>query len=99
MGRDDDIAAIARGARRTRRPTPRWLWIASVIVGVICATGFAVAMLQGRDAPPARGAARPPAGPAGAGLGVGLSIGGMAGLAIGYVLGRQRRDHSSRNSP
>jgi hypothetical protein len=38
-----------------------------------------------------------PAGPSG--LGIGLAIGLAAGIMIGFSIARQRRSHSSRNSP
>jgi drug/metabolite transporter (DMT)-like permease len=104
MGRDDDIQAIVALGRRTRRPPPRWLWIAAAVIGGICVAGFAVMMLAGPGPPrpPSDHAAdrlidrRPVAGP---GLGVGLVIGAGAGFVIGFSLGRQRRSHSSRRSP
>ena len=96
MARDDEIAAIVEVGRRTRKPTPRWLWIAASIVGVICTTGFVVMMLgtaEPTDPPVVRRS-----GP-GSGLGTGLVIGAGAGVAIGFALARQRRDHSSRRRP
>lgn len=100
MGRDREIQAIVEIGRRTRKPTPRWIWITATLVGVICATGFAVAMLGDREPPShlpsdlvrGRPAAR-------SGLGIGLVIGAGAGLVIGFSIARQRRSHSSRNSP
>jgi hypothetical protein len=99
MARDDQIAAIVDVGRRTRKPTPRWLWITAGIVGVICTTGFAVAMLGGHgpgepaDPPVARRET------SGGGLGTGLVIGAGGGVAIGFALARHRRDHSSRSRP
>ncbi len=100
MGRDDDIQAIVELGRRTRQPTPRWLWIAAAIVGVICVVCFAVMVLGDREPPrqsPSNLAERRPE--AGAGLGDGLVIGAGGGIVIGFALGRQRRRHSSRKSP
>ncbi|HET7501679.1 MAG TPA: hypothetical protein VFK02_11765 [Kofleriaceae bacterium] len=107
MSRDDQIRAILEVGRQTRKPTPRWLWIAAVVVGVICATGFVVAMLGERAAtsPPRPVAGAPAAGPASPrartrpGLGVGLLFGAGAGAVIGVAIARQRRGHSSRRSP
>lgn len=59
--RDDDIAAIVELGRRTRRPTPRWLWIAAAIVGVVCATGFAIVLLA--DPEPVTAHREPAGGP------------------------------------
>jgi len=100
VGRDEDIQAIVEVGRRTRQPTPRWLWIVAAVVGVICVVGFAAMMLG--DRAPRR---QPPGYPAdrrteaGAGLGVGLMIGAGGGIVIGFAIGRQRRSHSSRSSP
>ncbi|HEU4726241.1 MAG TPA: hypothetical protein VFT22_00060 [Kofleriaceae bacterium] len=105
MSRDDQIRAILEVGRQTRKPTPRWMWIAAMLVGVLCATGFLVAML-GERAPSSRPVAGGPARvPEGArskprpGLGVGLLLGAGAGVVIGVAVARQRRSHSSRNSP
>ena len=99
MRRDDgheaQIDAIVEVGRRTRQGWPRWLWILAAIVGVICATGFAVVMLadaRPADHPVARRSE------SGAGLGTGLVLGAVVGVVIGFAIARQRRDHSSRNS-
>lgn len=49
MARDEDILAIVERGRRTRNATPRWLWIWATIVGAVCATGFAIALLAERE--------------------------------------------------
>lgn len=91
---------LARG-RQARAPLPRGLWIASGIIGAICTAGFAIAMLD--DSRPSRPArelrAAQPAIDGGPGFVAGLAIGGIAGLAVGAALARQRRDHSSRRRP
>jgi hypothetical protein len=99
VSRDDEIAGIVELGRRTRKPTPRWLWIVSLAVAVICMIAFAAVLVSARE--PARPApvvvrARPGAG---GGLGIGLAIGVAVGIVIGFSIGRQRRSHSSRNSP
>jgi hypothetical protein len=96
VGRDEDIQAIVELGRRTRTPTPRWLWVAATVVGVICVTCF-IAMMLGSREPPSRPVAQRPA--ASSGLGTGLVIGAGVGILIGFSIGRQRRSHSSRNSP
>lgn len=93
---DDRLAAIVEVGRQTRSVLPRWLWIVAAVVGVICATGFAVVMLS--DAAPGRPAAEHRDAPT-AGLGTGLVFGAGLGVVIGFALGRQRRAHSSRSSP
>jgi drug/metabolite transporter (DMT)-like permease len=112
VGRDEELLKIVELGRQTRKPTPRWLWIVAGIVGVVCATGFAIAMLgdrlSSRPASPTSRSTTPgaPAGrgeierrPAGSGLGAGLAIGAAAGIVIGFSIARQRRSHSSRNTP
>lgn len=97
MNRDEQIEAIAELGRRTRKPVPRGLWIAALLVGVTSATGLGIAVLG--DAPPPQprhGVERQA--PSG-GFGTGLGIGAAAGLAIGFALARQRRSHSSRSRP
>jgi ABC-type nitrate/sulfonate/bicarbonate transport system permease component len=108
VARDDDIAAIVELGRRTRRSPPRGLWIAAALVGVVCATGFAIVLLAdpepthpmpaacvepGGRAPGARVVARSLSG-----LLTGLVLGLAAGIVIGVAIGRQR-SHSSRSSP
>jgi hypothetical protein len=99
----DEIAAILTRGRRTRTPLPRWLWIAGLSVGAICASGFAVALLRSGGSPAhpqlVAPAPAPATSPPGAGFATGLLVGGAAGLAIGVALARQRRDHSSRSMP
>lgn len=99
----DEIEAILARGRRTRTPLPRWLWIAGLSVGAVCATGFAVALIRS-GGPPAHPQLVAPAqaqatSPPGAGFATGLVVGGAAGLAIGVALARHRRDHSSRSKP
>jgi hypothetical protein len=96
VGRDADIEAIVEHGRRTRKRTPRWLWLIAAVVGVGCALGFAIALLgAGEPAHPA--VERRPA--SGGGLGIGLLIGACVGIVIGFSIARQRADHSSRNNP
>jgi len=104
VGGDEDIKAIIERGRQTRAPTPRWLWVAATVVSAICVTCFTVMMAGERPTPSHRPSPTPsptidsrPA--AGMGLGIGLAIGGVVGIVIGFSIGRQRRDHSSRNSP
>jgi hypothetical protein len=104
MARDDEIQAIVEIGRRTRAPVPRSLWIAAAIVGGVCTTGLAVALL-GEPAPvpaltqaPTQAPIERPS-PSGAGWGTGLAIGAAGGLVAGFALGRHRRDHSSRSRP
>ena len=49
MGRDEDIRAIIARARQTRRPLPRWLWLAAAVVVAICIVA-AASILLGKPA-------------------------------------------------
>lgn len=90
------IAAIAARARQSRKPTPRWMWIAAAVVGALCAAGFVIFMASPGE-PPAHPLAR--TSDTGSGLGTGLVIGAVVGVVIGFTIARQRGDHSSRNNP
>lgn len=50
MSRDDEIRSILERARQTRRPLPRWLWLAAAVVVAITVVA-AVAVLLGDPAP------------------------------------------------
>lgn len=98
-GADARLAEVLAAGRATRRRPARATWIAAAAVGVICALGFVLLLLDGGGGSggaagePARGASS--TGCAGS-LGLGLGL----GLGIGFVLGRrQRADHSSRRRP
>lgn len=112
---DARLAEIVAGARATRRPPTRAMWIAAAIVGVLCAVGFVLLFVAGgaadeatnevtNSAPGAPSAASPsldrPRAFRGTGCAGGLGLGLAAGLAIGFWLGRrQGGDHSSRSRP
>jgi len=71
-------------------------------VGGVCTAGLGVALLG--EPAPAPGRAQAQAqidrnAPSGAGWGTGLAVGAAGGLVVGFALGRQRRDHSSRSRP
>lgn len=90
------LASITDVGRRTRKPTPRWLWLAAGVVGTLCAVGFVLLIL---GAPAAHVPHAVNGSQTGSGLGTGLAIGAGVGIVIGFVIARQRADHSSRNSP
>lgn len=96
MSRDDDIEAILEHGRRTRKLTPRWLWLVAALVGGGLTIAFAIVVLAA-DEPTASSVARRPA--SGGGLGIGLLIGACVGIVIGFSIARQRAGHSSRNNP
>jgi hypothetical protein len=97
VARQDALEAIVEVGRRTRRRPPRWQWIAALAVTAACAGGLAHALLsEDRAAPRARAVT---ARNADDGLGRGLAIGLCVGVGLGWAIGRQRADHSSRRSP
>jgi len=93
---DDEraIEAITREAREARPRPSRALWLVAGIVGLVCAIAFIVFMNADATTPTVQ-----PAQPTdrGHGFTAGLVLGGVAGIAIGFVIARQR--HSSRSTP
>lgn len=94
-----DVLAPSR-----RRPrSPRWLWIAALVVGVACAAAFVVALVWGGDA--ASTGPAPATTRNGLGFASGLALGVGLGLAIGWFAARRQSvsaddaGHSSRNRP
>ncbi len=92
---DAKLREIVETVRRARKPLPRWLWLGALLVGVVCAAGFAWLLLQtpGTPTTPAHHDAGSP------GFASGALIGILAGFVIGWTLARYRVDHSSRNRP
>jgi len=89
--REAAARAIAEAAKRTRRPLPRGLWIASLVVSAVCVIAFAVVFLFSDSDP--RPEARGPrsAVPASNGFSIGLVIGLGSGIAIGSVMALRTR--------
>jgi len=53
VGRDEDIRAIIDRARQTRRPLPRWLWLAAAVVvaiSIVAGASIAASVLRGEPA-------------------------------------------------
>lgn len=95
--REREIAALVPRARPPA--TPRWLWIAALVLGTAGAIAFLVAAIRGGDDGSA-GAPSPSA--SGSSFPSGLVLGAGIGLAIGWVLGRragQSSAHSERSRP
>ena len=86
---------IAREARQVRKPLPRWLWTAAIVVGAACIGGFVKIMLADGGTP-----TTPPHQASGSpGFASGALIGAFLGFVIGWAIARQRAAHSSRNKP
>jgi len=81
--------AIARGARQ-RKPLPRGLWIAALLVSVACVGGLVIAWIQDRDTVAVKTLDHH-APVVSSGLWLGLLLGLGLGIAIGSVLAVRRR--------
>lgn len=95
---DARIAAIVAGARRTRTPIPRALWIAAIAIGAVCAVAFIV-MLASESAPDAARPPHPAAKSSGIGFAGGLGIGVGIGIVIGFLIARRHTAHAARDKP
>jgi F0F1-type ATP synthase membrane subunit c/vacuolar-type H+-ATPase subunit K len=85
---EDDIEAKARAierAARQRKPLPRGLWIAAILVSVVCVIGLVVAWVQDRHTVALKPLDRP-APVISSGLWIGLLLGLGLGIAIGSLL-------------
>lgn len=80
--------AIERAARQ-RKPVPRGLWIAAIVISVACVAGLAIAWLQDRDTVALKHL-DDHSSAAGSGLWLGLLVGLGLGIAIGSVLAVRR---------
>src|SRR5262245_22913311 len=87
--RDAAIDRIVAIGGQTRKPPPRSLWIAAIVVGTFGVGGFTAAMLA---EPEPASASRPASSVDSFGLGSGLLIGAAVGIVIGYSIARQRAD-------
>jgi len=91
VDRETEARAIVERARGTRRPTPRWVWIAACVVTAICVGAFAIGMLVGGTS----GKPFPHGPPQEGGVGgywIGMMIGVGVGVPIGYAIAMSRRD-------
>lgn len=70
------------------------MWIAAIIVAVICVAGLAYGLITDWDAPADKLPSRAERAPGGSGFGAGLMIGIGAGIAIGSIIAirMKRRD-------
>jgi predicted outer membrane lipoprotein len=89
VDREAAARAIADEAKRGRRPTPRWLWILSLVVAAACFGALAIGWIEHRDATADHRSA-PRADVTTGGFGVGLVLGiGVGALAATAVLRRR----------
>lgn len=92
--REQAIEAISEFARGTRARSPRWLWVLALGIGAVCAAAFVVVLVSGGDdasVSETLRAHRVDGASGGAGFTAGLAVGGIAGLALGLGIARQRR--------
>ncbi len=79
---------LLQRTRAARAPLPRWLWIVSLVVGVACAGGFAIAMLStpvpAEHQPPPRTHESPSSG-----FSFNMILFGAGGVAIGWAIARR----------
>ncbi len=94
MDREAEARAIVERAKAARRPTPRGVWIAAIVVAIVCVGSLAIGYLIGGGASPApRAPAKlPEAGGGLGGFGIGLVVGIGVGLALGSLLALRRRE-------
>jgi len=92
---NEKLAELVARARQVRKPLPRWLWAAALVLGVACLGAFVWMYLQPAGTPttPARQHVEGP------GFASGTVIGTIAGFLVGWATARYRADHSSRNNP
>ena len=92
---EEKLAELVARARQVRKPLPRWLWAAALVLGVACLGAFVWMYLQ-----PVGTATTPPRHDVeGPGFASGAAIGALAGFLVGWAIARQRADHSARSRP
>ena len=88
---DAEVEALLAAAKATRKRPSRGMWIAAIVVSLVCVAGLAYGLVTNWDAPPDKGATKSATGGSSSGFGLGLMIGIGVGLAIGSVLAVRRR--------
>jgi hypothetical protein len=86
-----EVDVLLAAARATRKRPSRTMWIAALVVSVLCVAGLAYAMITDRNAEPERAAMKDVKRTSGSGFTLGLVIGIGAGIAIGSLIAVRRR--------
>ena len=91
-GVDPEAAAraIADEAKRTRERPSRGLWVAAIVVSIVCLGALAIGWFEARDVPAVAHPAHVAEPTSGGGFGLGLGVGIAAGIVIGSLLARRR---------
>lgn len=91
---DPDVEARARAielaARAGRKPLPRGVWIAALVVSVVSVTGLAIAWWQDHDTVSTTPLERHPSAEGG-GMWVGVLVGLGVGIAIGSLFALKKK--------
>jgi hypothetical protein len=90
---DAEVEALLASAKATRKRPSRTLWIAAVIVSVLCVGGLVYGLVTNWDAEPdpevVKSASR--VNRSGSGFVLGVMVGLGAGIAIGSALAQRKR--------
>jgi len=88
---DAELDALLAPARATRKKPSRAMWIAAIVISVICVIGLAYGLITNWDVEPETGAIKAASRTGGSGFGLGVMIGLAAGVALGGLLALRKR--------
>ncbi len=91
MPDDAEVQALLAAAAATRKKPSRGLWIAAIVVSVVCVVALGWGLINHWDQSPEPKAIKPTTQQGGRGFGLGLMVGIGVGIAIGSVLALRRR--------
>jgi hypothetical protein len=86
-----EIEALLANADAARRKPSRGLWVAAIVVSVVCMIALAYGLITYWDEPPTRTTLHANATSSGSGFGLGVAVGLGAGVVIGSLLAIRRR--------
>jgi len=69
----------------------RTLWIAAIVVSVVCIGGLAYGVITDWNTPPERTLPSRPVQPSGSGFGLGLLVGVGAGVVLGSLIAIRKK--------